>query len=118
MNTETEVPAVRAATTSRWADLPTADQVKRWERVSPGTFDRVMAGVERAERHDRLMDWADLGLRLLGLFCGLGAVGVLGWTAVHFASSGAPTQGLGVFGGGCASIIGAFLTVRRGRSRD
>jgi hypothetical protein len=31
---------------------------------------------------------------------------------MHFASRGAPTQGLGVFGVGSASIIGAFLTVR------
>ncbi|HEX5403756.1 MAG TPA: hypothetical protein VFX16_15810 [Pseudonocardiaceae bacterium] len=118
MKTEAEAPPIRATVVSRWADLPAADQAKKWEQVSPGTFDRVMAGVERAERHDRRMDWADLALRTLGLFSGLGAVVVLGWTAMHFASSGAPTQGLGVFGAGSASIVGAFLTVRRGGTRN
>lgn len=118
MKTEAEAPPARTAVVSRWADLPAADQARKWEQVSPGTFERVMAGVERAERHDRVMDWADLALRVLGLVCGLGAVVVLGWTAVHFASSGAPTQGLGVFGAGSASIIGAFITVRRNRNRD
>lgn len=106
------------AVVSRWADLPAADQAKKWEQVSPGTFDRVMAGVERAERHDRRMDWADVCLRVLGMLTGLAAVAILGWTAMHFASQGAPTQGLGVFGAGSASIIGAFLTVRRSRGRD
>jgi hypothetical protein len=118
VKTDTEGPPTPAAVVSRWADLPAADQARKWEQVSPGTFERVMAGVERAERHDRLMDWADLALRALGLFCGLGAVAVLGWTAAHFASSGAPTQGLAVFGAGSASIVGAFLTVRRGRVRN
>lgn len=108
----------RTAVASRWADLPPADQAKKWEQVSPGAFDRVMAGVERAERHEHRMDWADFVLRALGLVSGLAAVVVLGWTAAHFASSGAPTQGLGVFGAGSASIIGAFLTVRRTRDRD
>ncbi|WP_285486577.1 hypothetical protein [Amycolatopsis taiwanensis] len=74
-----------------------------------------MASVQRTERHDRLMDRADLVLRALGLFAGLGAVTILGMTAAHFGSIGAPTQGLGVFGAGSASIVGAFLTVRRSR---
>lgn len=104
--------------TSRWTDLPAADQARTWEQVSPGTFERIMAGVERAERHDRLMDWADLVLRLLGLASGFGAVAILGWTAMHFADQGAPTQGATIVGAGAASIIGAFLTVRRSRTRD
>jgi hypothetical protein len=45
-----------AAPSSRWADLPTATQAKKWEEVSPGTFERIMKAVELAERHDRLMD--------------------------------------------------------------
>jgi hypothetical protein len=98
--------------------MPTAQQAAAWERIRPGTFAEVMASVERAERHARAMAWADFGLRTLGLFFGLGAVGVLGWTAAHFASSGAATQGLGVFGAGSASIVGAFLSVRRGRGQD
>jgi hypothetical protein len=106
-----------ASVVSRWADLPAADQAKKWEQVSPGMFERVMAGVERAERHDRRMDWADVCLRGLGVAAGIGAVVIMGWTAMHFASQGAPTQGLGIFGAGSASIIGAFLTVRRNRDR-
>jgi uncharacterized membrane protein len=111
---ETKTPE---APGSRWVELPTADQARKWEQVSPGTFDRIMAGVERAERHDRRMDWAEFGLRGLGLLTGLGAVGIMGLTAMHFADHGAATQGIGIFGAGAASIIGAFLTVRR-RKRE
>ncbi|SFP18841.1 hypothetical protein [Amycolatopsis rubida] len=103
---------------SRWADLPAATQAQKWENISPGTFERILIGVERAERHDRRMDWADVGLRLLGMATGLGAVVILGVTALHFASHGAPTQGLGVFGTGSASIIGAFVTTRRSKKGD
>jgi uncharacterized membrane protein len=118
VTTSDEALPARTAVASRWADLPPADQAKKWEQVSPGAFDRVMAGIERAERHDHRMDWADVVLRLLGMLSGLAAVAILGWTAMHFASTGAATQGLGVFGAGSASIIGAFLTVRRTRDRD
>lgn len=118
MKTDDKAPPVRTAVVSRWADLPTADQAKKWEQVSSGAFERVMAGVERAERHDQRMDWADLGLRAFGMLSGLGVVAILGSTAVHFASTGAPTQGLGLFGAGSAGIVGAFLTVRRSRNRD
>lgn len=114
-DTKADAPA---AEVSRWADLPAADQARKWEQVNPGTFERIMAGVERAERHDRRMDWADVGLRFLGLLTGFGAVTVMGWTAMHFADQGAPTQGAGIFGLGAASLIGAFLTVKRSRNRD
>ena len=103
------------AQVSRWADLPAADQARKWEQVSPGTFDRVMAGVERAERHDRRMDWAEVVLRALGLLAGVGSVVVMGVTAMHFADQGAATQGAGIFGAGAASVIGAFLTIRRAK---
>jgi hypothetical protein len=43
---------------------------------------------------------------------------ILALTAEHLADHGAATQGLGIFGAGTASIIGAFVTANRLRSRD
>lgn len=114
----TQAPAAARPVASVWSGLPTAKQATEWEKIRPGTFAEVMASVERAERHARAMAWADFVLRALGLVAGLGSVGILGWTAAHFATSGAATQGLGVFGAGSASIVGAFLSVRRGRGQD
>lgn len=114
----TQAPTTARPTASGWSSLPTAKQATEWEKIRPGTFAEVMASVERAERHARAMAWAEFALRALGLVAGLGSVAILGWTAAHFAISGAATQGLGVFGAGSASIVGAFLSVRRGRGQD
>jgi hypothetical protein len=77
-----------------------------------------MTGVECAERHDRLMDWAEIGLRLMGLVSGLGALAVLSLLAKYFADNGAPTQGAGILGVGVASIIGTFIASGRFRNRE
>ncbi len=108
--------AAPQAAVSRWADLPTADQAMKWEKVRPGTFARIIAGLERAERHDRRMDWANFCLRFLCLLSGL--VAILGWTAIYLADHGAPTYGLAIFGPGAAIVIGAIAAVQRSRNRD
>ncbi|MEV0407409.1 protein kinase [Actinoallomurus sp. NPDC050550] len=99
---------------SHWESLPAAEQARKWEQVRPGTFDRIMDGVERAERHQNLLDWAEMALRFLGLLSGLSVVIVLALISKHIVDKGAPTQAVGIFGAGAASIIGAFLTTGRG----
>lgn len=109
MTTDDRTPA------AGWTRLPAAEQAEQWEKVHQGSTERFIALIERDQRHEHRLDWADRCLQALGVFSGLTAVGILGWTATHFASAGAPTQGLGLFGAGAASIVGAFLTVRRAR---
>lgn len=110
--------AVPQTAVSRWADLPTADQAKKLEKYFPGIFNRIIAGLERAERHDRRMDWANFCLRFLCLLSSLGAVTILGWSAMHFADHGAPTHVMAIFSAGTVSVIGAFAAVRRSKNRD
>lgn len=101
-----------ASPSSRWADLPTAAQAKKWEEVSPGTFERIMKAVELAERHDRLMDWADLSVRILGLLCGLSSVVILALLAKYFSDHGATATALTLFGVSTASMVSVFVTNR------
>lgn len=114
MTTDDKAPTAAAA---GWTGLPTAEQAEKWEQVQHGSTERFIALIERDQRHEHRLDWADRCLQALGVFSGLGAVAILGWTAMHFASTGAPTQGLGLFGAGAASIVGAFLTIRRSRDQ-
>jgi uncharacterized membrane protein len=108
------IPETTTPFRSHWQSLPAAEQARKWEQVRPGTFDRIMDGVERAERHQNRLDWAEMALRFLGLLSGLSVVIVLALIAKHFVDKGAPTQAVGIFGAGAASIIGAFLTTGRG----
>jgi len=101
-----------AAPSSRWADLPTATQAKKWEEVSPGTFERIMKAVELAERHDRLMDWADVTVRVLGLLCGLASVAILAFLAKYLADRGATATALTLFGASTASMVSVFVASR------
>jgi uncharacterized membrane protein len=119
MATDEKPPAsAPRRTVSRWADLPTAQQAQEWEQVSPGTFDRIMAGVERAEQHDRRLDWAEMGLRAFGILSGSGTIAILGLVARHMADHGAAIPGAGIFGAGIVSIVGAIFTYSRARRDD
>jgi len=80
--------------------------------VNPGTFERIMNSVERAERHDQRMEWADFALRFFGMLCGLGSASILALLAKYYIDHGAASQGAGIFGAGTASVVGVFVAER------
>ncbi|MGW5456210.1 hypothetical protein [Nocardia sp. NPDC003979] len=98
---------------TRWADLPTPADLKRWEAIRPGTVDRILTAVEQAERHDQRIRWAELGLRAFGTISGLTTVAIMALTAKHFVDHGAPLEGAGIIGAGSVSIVTAFITLGR-----
>ena len=103
---------------SGWEQLPTAEQARQWEQVDPKFFDRIMAGIENAERHQRRLDWAELGLRAFGMLSGSGAIAVLALVARHMADHGDATQGVGVFGAGIAATASVIIAYTRTRKDD
>lgn len=112
MTPDKDTPATKS---SRWESLPAAEQAEAWEKVAPGTFARIMDAVEIAERHERRLAWAEVALRLIGMFTGFAIVVVLALVAKHLADKGAATQGAGIFGAGAASVISAAFALGRTR---
>jgi len=102
---------------AHWAALPTATQAKQWEQVAPGTFTRIMTEVERAERHQRHLEWAELASRFFGQVCGLITVIVLAVLARYFVDHGAATAGAGIVTAGAVSIVAVFVTGRLAQRR-
>ncbi|MFE3188012.1 hypothetical protein ACFXHA_03330 [Nocardia sp. NPDC059240] len=96
------------------AALSPAD-AQRWEKIKPGTVDRILATVEKAEAHDRRMDWAEIGLRALGAICGVLTVSILALISKYCVDHNAATAGAGIFGAGAATIVTAFITTTRGK---
>jgi uncharacterized membrane protein len=92
--------------------LPTPTQAKQWEELLPGTFARLMAEIEREEKHRRRVESAELCSRIFGQVCAFGALIVLVFLAGYFVDHGAATQGAAIIVTGAVSIVAVFLTNR------
>ncbi|NBE91832.1 hypothetical protein FE391_00590 [Nonomuraea sp. KC401] len=104
---------------TRWIDLLQVTNAEAWEKVQPGTLDRIIEMIEQAERRDNQRYWAEYWLRVAGTVCGLAYVIALCLLAMYFVDKGAATQAASLFGVGAASIVGAFVTQRlRGGSQN
>jgi uncharacterized membrane protein len=98
--------------------LPTPAQAKQWEEVRPGTFDRLMAEIEREEKNRRRLAWAELASRVFGQICALATVGILALLAWHYVDQGAATQGASIIVSGAVFIVGVFVTGRLTNQRQ
>ncbi|WP_194838553.1 hypothetical protein [Nocardia sp. XZ_19_369] len=110
----TPTPPVSRAM-SRWADFLASIDVEKWETVHPGAVERLFDVVEKAERHDQRMAWAEFAMRGVGVVSSVAVVAVLSATAKYFIDHGAPTQGASILGGGAALIVTALVTRHRGQ---
>jgi hypothetical protein len=96
--------------TAGWLGLPVYEQAKEWEKLSPGTFQRLLDRLEAADNDKRRQARAEFFLRLFGMVCALAVTGLFIWLAMVYLDRGAPTQGAGIFGAGATTIVIGFLT--------
>jgi sugar porter (SP) family MFS transporter len=92
--------------------LPTPALAKQWEELGRETFERLMAEVEREQKHMRRMESAELCSRIFGQICAFGTVVVLALLARYFVDHDAATQGVSIIVTGAMSIVAVYLTSR------
>ncbi|WP_043627258.1 hypothetical protein [Nonomuraea candida] len=91
-------------------------RAEAWEKIKPGTLDRVITLIVEAEQRDNKQYWAEFWLRAAGMVSGLVFVLLLCLLAKYFVDKGAPTQAAALFGVGAGSMLTAFVTQHvRGR---
>ncbi|WP_405406804.1 DUF2335 domain-containing protein [Streptomyces sp. NBC_01104] len=96
-----------------WQDLPLAEQIAQWERVVPGSAERMLRQVEADYEHRRWRERTELRCRVAGMVLGAGAVTGVLWVAKHLIDAGAATAGAGLLGSSVAALVGLVLTRQR-----
>lgn len=105
MTSGTEPAEVTAAW---WAELPPAEKARIWEKVAPGSAERILEQTDRHMRHVRRMAWARLALSAFTATGALATVILFVWLAKYYMDHGAPTQGAAIIGA-LAAVVTAFL---------
>ena len=98
-----------------WRDLPLAEQIASWERVVPGSAERMLRQVEADYEHRRWLDRVEIRFRVAGaVLAAFGVTGLL-WTAKYLVDHGEPAAGAGLLGSGVVALCG--LVMARDRNR-
>jgi len=71
----------------------------------------------RTKAHERLMDYGNFVVRVIGYVCGLTSVWILADVARDYVAAGAATQGATIVISGAVSLVGIFITGRLIRTR-
>lgn len=104
MSNETDTTAV----TAWWAELPPVEKAKLWEKVAPGTADRILDQTDRQVRHARRLAWANIALSAFTVASALATVILFVWLAKYYADHHAATQGAAIIGA-LAAVVTAFI---------
>jgi hypothetical protein len=110
------------APVSAWASLGPIEQVREWEEFQEGSFKEMLEfarseakykreAVERAARHERVLDYWGIGIQVGSIACALVAVFAFVLVARFYAEHNAASQGARILGYGTASTAAAFLGV-------
>jgi len=96
---------------SWWIQIPPTEKAKYWEKIAPGSADRILEQTYRQVRHMRRLAWAKISLSFLGILCAFASVALFVWLAKYYADHGAPTQGAMIITA-LAAVVAAFVGSR------
>lgn len=101
-----------AAPAQGWQEMPLPDQVAEWERLLPGSAERILQQVERNYEHERAMDRIDVRFRVAGMsVAGAGLAGIL-WVAKYVVDHGQALAGASLLGSGIVALTGVLIAKR------
>lgn len=93
------------------------DELTRLVTDAPDVYQDLMRDLRAAQRHQRLIAWADVIRQAIGNLSGLSALLILAATAWHAIDQGDATQGTAIITSGAVAIVTVFVTGRLTRGR-